>query len=153
MKPPIPGMLLGFKIQFRPMILDGSKRHTIRGESSVTRRVGGICHNYTGLRTAKCALIGRWPCTRIERAEVFIDKAKGFSVAIEERVLRWDELITFAYMDGFRFGGRGANMQGDVLAMKHFWIVENDLDQARSWRGQLIHWNFDRPVTREGVAL
>lgn len=153
MKPAIPGILLGFKLQFKPMVKDGSKRHSLRGLRKIPRVAGGICHNYTGLRTRHCELLGRWPCTRIERVEVFIDKERGFSVAIEERILRWDELIGFAYADGFRFGGRGSKGQGDVLAMKHFWIVENNLDQARPWRGELIHWNFNKPVTKEGLPL
>jgi hypothetical protein len=127
------------------MIADGFKTHTLRSESRQPRTVGGICHCYTGLRTPQCELIGRWPCSRIDRAEIFIDPERGFSVAINEALLRWDELISLAYADGFRFAGRGSKEQGDVLAMKAFWIRENGLGKRISrWTGQMIHWDFKR---------
>lgn len=150
----IPGRLLGFKKQFRPMLVDGSKRHTLRG-SAGTLKVGGICHCYIGLRTQDCELVGRWPCTAIARAEIIIEGREGFTVAINETRLRWDELIAFAYADGFRFvaDGRRNRIEGDVLSMSSFWITNNKLSRDNPWSGFAIHWNFGRPVDKEGAAL
>ncbi len=149
-------MLLGFKRQFAPMIRDGSKRHTLRGETRLVRRVGDLCHNYTGLRTKQCELLGRWPCTRIARAEIMIESL-GFVVAIDETRLRWDELVMFAHADGFRFVAErrrdgSERIEGDVLAMKSFWMKENGLSKTNPWRGQLIVWNFNTPVNKRGVC-
>lgn len=150
MKKRTPGMLLGFKKQFEPMIRNGSKRHTLRGESKVTRVVGGICHNYTGLRTKKCKLIGRWRCTRIERVEIGIvaspvDPDGRFTIVIEGEELTPIDRCVFAYADGFRKGKRG-----DVAAMRAFWVKENKLKSGSWWTGVLIHWDFGHPVTKDG---
>lgn len=145
--PKIPGILLGFKKQFAPMILDGSKRHTMRGESKVTRRVGGICHNYYALRTKQCELLGRWRCTRIDPVEVgfVFDR---FTVVIDGEELTYIDLRVFAYADGFRNG-----KLGDVAAMQAFWVKENKLKPGKWWRGQLIHWDYKHPLTKEGLPL
>lgn len=155
--PKIPGILLGFKKQFAPMILDGSKRHTMRGESKVTRRVGGICHNYYALCTKQCELLGRWRCTRIERVEVNLVRGARFTIAINGTELRRDELLAFAYADGFRmvidFGRRGIREVADIAAMERFWVNNNGLAEKRRWRGQLIHWDYEHPLTKEGLPL
>lgn len=142
----IPGRPLSFKKQFRPMLLNGSKRHTLRG-SAGTLRVGGICHCYIGLRTKDCELVGRWPSTAIARAEIMIEQNDTFCVAIDETRLRWDELIAFAYADGFRIP---RSLIGDPLAMRSFWIKENKLSRDNPWSGFAIHWDFARPLERNG---
>jgi hypothetical protein len=146
------GRLLGFKKQFRPMLVDGSKRHTLRG-SAGTLQVGGICHCYIGLRTKDCELVGRWPCTAIAPVEILLEPRRGFTVVINETRLRWDETIAFAYADGFRLKAGIERMEGDVLAMSSFWIKNNKLSRDNPWSGFAIHWNFGRPVSKEGAAL
>jgi len=42
--------LLNFKMQFRPKIESGEKRHTIRATRSRPWKVGEKLHLYTGLR-------------------------------------------------------------------------------------------------------
>lgn len=44
-------MLLGFKKQFAPKILDGSKQFTIRNPRKREPKIGEQLHMYTGLRT------------------------------------------------------------------------------------------------------
>jgi|GEM_PF-6290795 len=50
-------MLLGFKKQFAPKILDGSKKFTIRNPRKVEPKLGEQLHMYTGLRNKSCEKI------------------------------------------------------------------------------------------------
>lgn len=55
-----------FQAQFVPMILAGTKRHTIRRRRKQPTRVGDILWLFTGLRTKECRLLVGANCTRIE---------------------------------------------------------------------------------------
>ncbi len=50
--------------RFAHAVLDGSKTHTIRAKRKAPPRVGEILHCYTGLRTKKVKLLGRFQCGR-----------------------------------------------------------------------------------------
>lgn len=147
-------MLLGFgfKKRFVPHIVDGSKTHTIRDKPKrYPRRVGEICHCYTGLRQRgpiiqklasgqvvrqkiKATLLGRWKCVKVETIEieilpaVFLDQA-GPVIRIAGEALSPDEADALAYRDGFRTGG--------FAEMMAFW------EGRLPFEGNIIHWKFE----------
>lgn len=141
-------MLLGFKDRFAPMILDGTKTHTIRATRKVKPKVGEICHCYTGLRTKRCRLLGRWQCVRVDKIRILL--FSGLQIRIGEMWLDPGEKMAFAWSDGFR---TGSNWLGE---MQNFWMRENGLRPAirrrRGWRGAwdgyLIEWKFDRTAAK-----
>lgn len=55
-----------FQKQFVPMILDGTKTHTIRKRRKHPTKVGDILWLYTGMRTKECKLTAVAPCVRVE---------------------------------------------------------------------------------------
>lgn len=152
-------MLLGFKKQFVPYILDGSKTHTIRAprKNVLSRakhgspRVGETCHCYTGLRQRgpiiqKLAsgtvvrqkipgtLLGRWRCVKVETIEIVVLPdiflaQAGPVIRIAGEVLSDDEADALAYRDGFRTGG--------FAEMMAFW------EGRLPFVGNIIHWKFE----------
>jgi hypothetical protein len=136
-------MLLGFKTRFAPMILDGSKRHTIRAKRKIAPKPGEICHCYTGLRQKGAKLLGRWPCLRVEDITIkgASDLYSGIFIGeltIDGHTLSDDEQETLATHDGF----------ASFAEMMEFW-------RGRlPFSGDIIHWDFDHPakVTPKGKA-
>lgn len=55
-----------FQKQFVPMILDGSKPHTIRRKRKHPTKVGDVLKLFTGMRTKNCTLIATAPCIAVE---------------------------------------------------------------------------------------
>lgn len=137
-------MLLGFKPRFEPYIIEGSKTHTIRRKKRIRPRVGEICHCFGGVRQRTMHLLGRWPCVRVD--DIRIDRAANdafvaLMVAINGEALWPDEIVDFFYRDGFRAPGRCPIQQA-----RDFWDVTHDV---YPFEGDLIHWDFSRPVTKE----
>lgn len=137
-------MLLGFKQQFAPYILDGSKRHTIRANRKIEPRVGEICHNYTGLRQKGATLLGRWPCVRVRSIRISLrtSHVSPLLVFIDGIKLQLDETEALFYADGFR--ARSGHSFPATSEAALFWrasLAKQDFD------GVMIHWDFDNPVT------
>jgi predicted transcriptional regulator len=127
-------MLLGFKRRFEPMILDGSKAHTIRGFVP-TRKVGQRCDCYVDARQSSMRLLGRWPCTRIEIIEIRADQR----VYLAGNILTVDERDLLAWHDGFRDIGKDTPFE----QMMEFW-------RGRlPFSGQVIHWDYNQPVGKD----
>lgn len=63
-------MLLGFKKEHARGVQLGLKQTTIRATRKNPPKVGEVCHCYTGLRTKKCRLLGRWVCTWVMEIEI-----------------------------------------------------------------------------------
>ena len=154
-------MLLGFKKRFKPFVLDGTKRHTIRDKSKASRKVGQLCHCYIGLRQKGAELLGRWPCTRIEdiRIEAVYDRAitrsarkKQAYVAINLAIwingtrLSDTEVTQLCWLDGFR----SSTVANSWREFADFWSANHskDIDQNNRlhFHGDLIHWDYDRPT-------
>jgi hypothetical protein len=121
-------MLLGFKDQFHPMILDGSKRHTIRAQRKIRPKPGETCHCYGKVRQKGMHLLGRWPCVRVSeivftpvlapgcicrgdglmgmRCDASVHAPDAINeqvvVTIDGEALSLDELDLLAWRDGFR---------------------------------------------------
>lgn len=138
-------MLLGFKSQFVPFILDGTKTHTIRATRKTPPRVGEICHCYTGLRTKACRLLGRWPCVKVEEIRLEFWPAT-MRIRIGGTLLADDEAIAFAERDGFRPVGQ----LSALFAMNNFWWREHRwrehkmTEPAQVFDGQVIHWKHSK---------
>ena len=60
-----------FQRQFVPMILDGSKVHTIRRRRKRPTRVGDTLSLYVGMRTRECRLIAVTECVRVEPVAIY----------------------------------------------------------------------------------
>jgi len=88
-----------FKPEFRALILDGTKRQTIRADRKRHARPGEQVQLYTGMRTRQCRLIGRAVCSsvmpvRIGVSDAWVDLGHG-----EARGQSF--LDGFARLDGF----------------------------------------------------
>ena len=128
-------MLLGFQKRFEPYVMDGSKTHTIRATRKRGVRVGEICHCYGDTRQKTMHLLGRWPCVKVEYIEIHPPGCAGWTsskVFIEGQILSMDECEALAWRDGFRNEG--------FWEMMHFWCGR------LPFRGQIIHWDYRRPV-------
>lgn len=132
-------MLLGFKARFAPMVLDGSKTHTIRAPRARRPRVGEPCHCYTGLRQKGARLLGRWECVRVETIRIQLSENGGLLVRIDDAVLGHDEAVMLARRDGFRG-------QDPLVEMTQFWLAEGRLQEGDIWTGDVIHWDPKKPV-------
>ncbi len=127
-------MLMNFKAQFAPYILEGSKTHTIRAKRKITPRVGEICHCYTGLRQKGAKLLGRWKCTAVQEIEIrATSTVPWLEVLIDGERLGRDEAECFLHRDGFR-GTSSATSEAE-----QFWRAKLPFD------GHLIHWKFIMP--------
>ena len=133
-------MLLGFKPQFAPYVLDGTKTHTIRATRKNPPRVGEICHCYTGLRTKQCKLLGRWPCVKVERIAIQFGHA-GIRITIDDQTLDNMEAELFAIRDGFRPSNKAPFAA--LFAMRDFWVKAHKIEPGQIFGGQVIHWEWN----------
>jgi hypothetical protein len=125
---------LGFNAQFAPFVEDGTKPHTIRARRKRPIMVGDMLRFYVGMRTKQCRLLRDWTkCLAVR--PVFMWRPTEF-VEIGNVRLDPDQLLTFAWMDGFR---------GDTYEenMRAFW--EHFCPQDSQFSGVLISW-FPRPL-------
>lgn len=127
-------MLLGFKKQFVPYILDGSKTHTIRAERKLRPKVGEICHCYTGLRQKGAKLLGRWKCVRVQKIEISHSSSGVFEVRLDGELLTVDEATALMRRDGFRG-------YAPLAQAAEFWAGN------LPFFGVIIHWDFTGPAT------
>lgn len=132
-------MLLGFKRQFAPMVLDGTKTHTIRGLRKIAPRVGDIAHCYVDPRQKTMRLLGRWPIIRVESIEIVATYVQTIPLAIwiEDQRLRPDEMNQFLWMDGFR--DKGGETYEAIHQAAEFWKDRLEATVG-PWRGHVIHW-------------
>jgi hypothetical protein len=96
-------MLLGFKKQFVPKILNGSKGFTLRNKPKRMPKEGEQLHMYTGLRTTHCSLITReFSLKRPRRVILRIDLDKSImTINVEGKRIPVDKVHEFVVMDGF----------------------------------------------------
>lgn len=100
-------MLLGFKKQFAPKILAGSKVMTVRQQRKVEPKIGEVLHMYTGLRTRNCEKItSEYTLKGIQSVDFLISKSKtedliDMDVFVDRVPLDRYQLEKFALADGF----------------------------------------------------
>jgi hypothetical protein len=131
----MPMGLYNFKPQFLPMILDGTKTHTIRAPRKGSQDVpGNTMHLYTGLRTKKAKLLGRFKCAKVEAIQISSRVSFNPSgtdspavVWVDGSMLHDDEMEQLARRDGFRH----------MTEMMDFW------KGRLPFKGFIFHWKYD----------
>lgn len=127
-------MLLGFKRQFVPFIIDGTKTHTIRARGNRRRFApGDICHCYVDPRQKSMTLIGRFVCTVVQEIVIETSAGPGLRVSIDGVYLDADEVEAFFRRDGFRPSSGSASRAAAL-----FWHLQLN----KPFVGDLIHWDF-----------
>lgn len=138
-------MLLNFKKQFRPYILDGSKAHTIRGERGDGKRPkpGEMLHLYTGLRQKGAEFILRAPCVKTEDVEIY-KRGLHERIRICGYELNFDEADALAWADGFRYVAPLYKHEPDRKEdcfdglMVQFW------EGRLPFRGWITYWDYSK---------
>lgn len=103
-------MLLGFKKQFAPKILDGSKVMTVRQPRKVEPKIGEVLHMYTGLRTRNCEKItSEHKLNGTQSVDFLISKSKeedwiDIDAFVDGAPLDQYQIEKFARADGFDSG-------------------------------------------------
>lgn len=87
-----------FQAQFVPMILDGSKRQTIRRRRKRPTRSGDVLQLYTGLRTKNCRLLRVADCTSVVPIRIHVRMKHVYLSGLR---LKDDHVESFAKRDGF----------------------------------------------------
>lgn len=131
--------LYSFQPRFVPFIRSGAKTHTIRATRKYPDKPGNTIHCFTGLRTKKAKLLGRFECVKVEeieiqhRVEKFINPdthqlecVEWDAVRIDDHELCGDERENLARRDGFN----------NFSEMMSFW------DGRLPFSGHIIHWRF-----------
>lgn len=143
-----------FKERFVPMVLDGSKPHTIRSRRKKGyAKQGDTLYLYFGLRTKFCKKLREEKCigvktiiidaagiTIFERrlTDMELDMTPVDQLGVEYWDLTLDEMDRLAWRDGFRPEGTFQNnAPGSWELMKRFWLQTYSLP----FIGDIIHWD------------
>ena len=140
-----------FKQRFRAMVLDGTKRHTMRATRKHRQRVSDTCYLYCGLRTKAVEFLFAAPCTKVE--DVVLPELGVLIVSGTE--LSADECEQLAWRDGFRpelETDAASRRRNAFELMMRFWATEH-VAKGRTlpWNGDLIHWDYERRVSHRKV--
>lgn len=132
---------LGFKKQFGPKILDGSKVGTIRANRKRPIKVGERLYLFTGMRTKNCQRIGEKTALHVVPIKLLPQPSNGADVrviygggdesAIAGRLATRTELDHFAVGDGFA-------SWDDLCA---FWHKEHPESKTEWFSGTWILWS------------
>lgn len=114
--------LYNFQARFVPLILAGTKRHTIRAPRVHPDRPGNTLHLYTGLRRPGARLLDRVRCTHVSDIAITADGR----VMVDGRLLSAEECEFLARKDGF----------SSHAEMMRFWRDGGRLP----FLGHMIHW-------------
>ena len=157
-------MLFSFKHRFVPLLLDGSKTHTIRAlrKDGKVAKVGETAHCFMNARQKSMTLLGRWTVARVEEFEVYTRGDGTLAPMVDGEVLSLDEKNALAYRDGFR-------SEDPFLEMTRYWLSDLRVQgkiigicvtkkckplepkvvegEGINFVGHITHWKFD-PQTR-----
>lgn len=90
---------LSFQEQFAPMIVDGTKHHTVRRKRNKNPiEPGQLLRLYTGMRTKHCRLIRDAVCSAVVSIRIYADIGQ---IRLDGRLLPLNEMMHFAVRDGF----------------------------------------------------
>lgn len=153
--------LYGFKKQFVPFVIGGTRTHSIRAERKDGRvdKPGDICHLYYGLRTKQCQFLLRAPCVKVERISIY-----RAQIWLNEEELTLSEKDLLAWRDGFRRPDRCICMGDGLLGMVceahvgplsrgcfdlmlRYWAETHGPDH---FNGHMTHWDYGRAVFERG---
>ncbi len=161
-------MILGFKNQFEPLILDGTKIHTIREDKHNRWRRGRDIHFATGIRTKNYNQFFSGKCKSTQRVilvnhgnHVYCNIQTGeneyiHNDCVEHEPTKWrNSYIRFYKGTNARKAGElcllGDLCKNDGLTWDEFkeWFVPK---QGDKFTGKIIHWTdfrYDSKQLRE----
>lgn len=112
-------MILGFKKQFVPKILDGTKIHTIREDKHNRWKAGQLINFATGVRTKDYKEFKKGKCVSVQK--IYID-SESCTISVDGRWLKKDEMEKLTFNDGF-------------VTWEHLFMWFRD-----GFSGKIIHW-------------
>lgn len=122
-----------FKERFVPMILDGTKRQTIRAKRKHQVKEGDILYLFYGMRTKHCKRLKGERCVAVNDIEIL----QNGTVVIDGIKVTDSVLNFFAWSDGFRpEGSTEENPAGAFNLMIRFWKQTHSLP----FKGDIIYW-------------
>lgn len=133
-------MLFGFRRMFETFVVEGSKTHTIRGRRKIRPRVGKVADCYVDSRQKTMRLLGRWPITKVEEIRIEDAGPGRLYVTLNGEGLDPHEAELLFHRDGFR--NTNGETYGSMAQARMFWA------DNLPFVGDLIHWDFERPVTK-----
>lgn len=121
-----------FKERFVPLILDGSKRQTIRKKRKGQAKPGSMLYLYFGMRTKWCRKLKEVPCTDVKEIVITNDGR----VFIDGKRLTWQQKDILAYEDGFRSDVNIKTCANCFDVMFRWWNQTHTLP----FKGDIIYW-------------
>lgn len=120
-----------FQERFIPLLIDGSKKQTIRKKRRGQAKPGDILYLYFGMRTKYCKKIMEADCREVK--EIIIHK--NGVVTVGGRKLNKYEKDTLAFNDGFRLSNYPRH-DGSFDLMLRWWKQTHELP----FKGDIIYW-------------
>ena len=159
-------MILGFKEQFRSLILGGTKIHTIREDKKDRWKAGNVIHFATGVRTKKYNLFSKGEC-KSTQGIILVNHGNHVYCNIQtaENEFVHNDCVEHEHIKFYK--GSFARKAGepwlledlcknDGLTWAEFrnWFVPNNGDK---FVGKIIHWTdfrYDRiPETKGNLTF
>lgn len=112
--------LYNFMPKFEPLILDGTKRYTIRARRRVEDVPGNPMHLYVYLRSPQARRIAVVPCIRVGLVEM----PNSAAISIDNVRLSSYAMQRLATADGF----------------KHFGQLAEFFEDRMPFEGKIYHW-------------
>ena len=120
-----------FKERFVPLILDGTKRQTIRKKRKGQAKIGSTLYLYFGMRTKWCKKLKETPCVDVKEIVITQDG----KIFVGGKKLTWTQRDVLAYNDGFRKADD--NTAGGCFdIMFRWWSQIHELP----FIGDIIYW-------------
>lgn len=121
-------MILGFKPQFVPKIMAGTKIHSIREDSTRRWKAGMKIHMATGVRTKQYNCFKEDRCQSVQEIDIYTstEYINGYFVKVGGRLLTFEETCQLAWNDGF-----------ENITEFYIWFTQ---DKKLSRALRLIHW-------------
>lgn len=139
---------LDFWSRFTEQIEQGSKTQAIRRASKRNPRVGDICECFGPSVSGGRRLLGRWFCVKVESIVIYERGDGTFGVVVDGFPLSIAEKQALAWKEGFRGNGN----RGAFTAMMLSGAVPRKGKGPLDFSGHVMHWDFNRPLRREGHA-
>jgi len=132
-------MILGFKEQFKPLILSNSKIHTIREDKNDRWKPGNIIHFATGVRTKNYNQFAKGTCKSIQLIELINHGNHVFcKIIINDSDYIHNDCIDYENnRHDIHLLAKVAHNDGLNIHDFISWFVPNKNDK---FKGKIIHW-------------
>lgn len=123
-------MILSFKPQFVQPILNGTKIHTIREDSTDRWKAGNSIQCATGVRTKNYNCFFESECVSVQ--DIFMTYANGdiLEISIDDKYIYWEERRQLALYDGFE----------NWIDMFNWFYPLIAKSPNQHFAGKIIHW-------------